>query len=86
MRRCLCCRDALTERVQFSARSLERRTLRKSPEDAELLAASAKLALRAELIGKARSYLALRLHMNNLSISSSCCFHDGFTHCRMWVN
>jgi HemY protein len=35
--------------------------LRKSPEDAELLAASAKLALRAELIGKARSYLEASL-------------------------
>jgi HemY protein len=31
--------------------------LRKSPEDPDLLAACAKLALRAELIGKARSYL-----------------------------
>jgi HemY protein len=35
--------------------------LRKSPEDPELLAASAKLALRAELIGKARSYLEASL-------------------------
>jgi HemY protein len=35
--------------------------LRKSPEDPDLLAASAKLALRAELIGKARSYLEASL-------------------------
>jgi HemY protein len=35
--------------------------LRNSPEDPELLAASAKLALRAELIGKARSYLEASL-------------------------
>ena len=35
--------------------------LRKSPEEPELLAASAKLALRAELIGKARSYLEASL-------------------------
>ena len=35
--------------------------LRKAPENPELLAASAKLALRAELIGKARSYLEASL-------------------------
>jgi HemY protein len=31
--------------------------LRKRPDDAELLASCARLCLRAELIGKARSYL-----------------------------
>ncbi len=35
--------------------------LRKAPEDPDLLAASARLALRAELIGKARSYLEASL-------------------------
>jgi HemY protein len=35
--------------------------LRKSPEDADLLAACARLALHAELIGKARSYLEASL-------------------------
>jgi HemY protein len=35
--------------------------LRKTPEDAELLAACARLALHAELIGKARSYLEASL-------------------------
>jgi HemY protein len=35
--------------------------LRKDPENADLLAASAKLALRAELFGKARSYLEASL-------------------------
>ena len=35
--------------------------LRAAPEDPELLAASARLALRAELIGKARSYLEASL-------------------------
>ncbi len=35
--------------------------LRKSPEDADLLAACARLALNAELIGKARSYLEASL-------------------------
>ncbi|HET7203852.1 MAG TPA: heme biosynthesis HemY N-terminal domain-containing protein [Steroidobacteraceae bacterium] len=35
--------------------------LRKSPEDPDLLAASARLALRADLIGKARSYLEASL-------------------------
>jgi HemY protein len=35
--------------------------LRNSPEDPDLLAASARLALRAELIGKARSYLEASL-------------------------
>jgi HemY protein len=35
--------------------------LRKAPEDPDLLAASAKLSLRAELVGKARSYLEASL-------------------------
>jgi HemY protein len=35
--------------------------LRAAPEDPDLLAASAKLALRAELVGKARSYLEASL-------------------------
>jgi HemY protein len=35
--------------------------LRKAPEDPELLAACARLALQAELIGKARSYLEASL-------------------------
>lgn len=71
-----CLREALDERIEpvlvrvygelalsDALLPLERAEgwLRKSPEDPDLLAACAKLALRADLIGKARSYLEASL-------------------------